>query len=146
MTDYADLKQKAEAATPGEWQHFTEHRWGRNVGFYVWTDKGPGFGSVTQCQPSNHYTDEIARRNADAAYIAAANPARILALIDTLEAQQARIAELEAALTRIRSRALGWIDSTDFEGPSRFSLMAYDIDVANEVLDDKGEQANASHA
>ena len=61
------------------------------------------------------------------------------ALLDTLAAQQERIAKLERALIRIRRRARNWIYATDLERPSRYSLMSYDIEVANEVLDDKAE-------
>jgi hypothetical protein len=73
-----ELRRLAEAATPGPWKH------------------GPLFGEVWRTRGNALYqrvawvkgarSRQAARVAADAAYIAAANPATILALLDELDA------------------------------------------------------------
>lgn len=86
MTDYDDLRAKAMAATPGPW------KWGwRNDDVTpgsVHTDE-PNCRAVAMCP---RYGKREFKR--DAAYIAAANPAVILALLD-------EIATLRSALRAI---------------------------------------------
>ncbi|MFN7610550.1 MAG: ead/Ea22-like family protein, partial [bacterium] len=71
MNDNSELRRLAEAATPGEWKST-----------YV---KGHAFDQVF-VENVDLICDVYGRTSADAAYIAAANPARILALLDEVEA------------------------------------------------------------
>ena len=83
MTTYAALRALAEKATPGPWKH------------------GPLFGEVWSRDANGAMDTRVAGAwllSDDGAYIAAADPATILALLDDLDAAQARIAELEASL------------------------------------------------
>jgi len=98
MTTYAALRALAEKATPGPWvesgrdvDHDRTVAEGRNPG------DGCGLGCEVEGPPEAWLRGQFAL-HADAAYIAAVDPATILALLDDLDAAQARIAELEASL------------------------------------------------
>ena len=90
MSDYSELKQKAEAATPGPWRGY------KNSGYVYGSDV-----IVAKC---GEFKDkELLRFNKerwgnDTAYIAAASPSAILAILAELEA-------LRAALTDIANLA-----------------------------------------
>ena len=47
---------------------------------------------------------------ADAAYIAAADPATVTALLDALDAETSRADRAEAAVQRVRAQVQGWVD------------------------------------
>lgn len=83
--DLADLRQKAEAATPGPWRECGAARGGCVCGF-VWDAEG-NFPLVTTDTDDEHYgfSSTGPRKIKDAAYIAAANPATILRLLDAIE-------------------------------------------------------------
>lgn len=93
----ADLKQKALAATPGPWCSDEEH----GVVWIVVPTTGRGWSTdadgnaieVPVVEPSQEKVADASPK--DAAYIAAANPENILALLQ-------RIGELEAELAAIR--------------------------------------------
>lgn len=72
-----DLRALAEAATPGPW-HNVAHRWPER-GVPVLTHDATDV-AVAMTRTS------IEQRNADAAYIAAASPDRILALLTVVDA------------------------------------------------------------
>ncbi|MEJ1472583.1 ead/Ea22-like family protein [Escherichia coli] len=79
--DYQALRLAAENATPGEWcaddYHGVIADAGLNANYYIASCSGPD-------------------NRANKRFIAAANPATVLALLDELEAAEKRIAELES--------------------------------------------------
>lgn len=87
MTDITELAQSlkaaAEKATPGSWRAFQYHD-GRC---------GIGGGHNAEIMVCEHISKE---RPHDAMFIALANPANILALVEALEKAQQRNAELES--------------------------------------------------
>jgi len=93
MTDLT-LRKAAEAATPGPWKtHLVDDT-------CVVADS---VDVATTCDSSNversdSYNNDFERMEADAAYIAAANPQAILALLDERDALTARVGKLEKAL------------------------------------------------
>lgn len=90
MTDITELAQSlkaaAEKATPGNWRAFKYHD-GRC---------GIGGGHHDEIMVCEHISK---RRPHDAEFIAMANPANILALVEALEKAQQRIEELESDLS-----------------------------------------------
>jgi hypothetical protein len=73
-----ELRRLAEAATPGLWHHATD------VGQVGSVDVGDRvLAQAQQLSPRDN-----AQRDANASFIAAANPSTILALLDELEAAQ----------------------------------------------------------
>ena len=95
MTDITELAQSlkaaAEKATQGNWRAFQYHD-GRC---------GIGGGHHDEIMVCEHISKE---RPHDAMFIALANPANILALVEALEKAQQRNAELEAQNEYIRKR------------------------------------------
>ena len=95
MTDITELAQSlkaaAEKATQGNWRAFQYHD-GRC---------GIGGGHNDEIMVCEHISKE---RPHDAMFIALANPANILALVEALEKAQQRNAELEAQNEYIRKR------------------------------------------
>ncbi|EMC1559726.1 ead/Ea22-like family protein [Klebsiella pneumoniae] len=87
MTDITELAQSlkaaAEKATQGNWRAFQYHD-GRC---------GIGGGHNDEIMVCEHISKE---RPHDAMFIAMANPANVLALVEALEKAQQRIAELES--------------------------------------------------
>ena len=82
--DKQALREAAEKATPGDWKYSTFD--------CAITDDTSSLAIVRM--DSGHLNDEQSALNG--AFIAAANPATVLALLDELEAAEKRIAELEA--------------------------------------------------
>lgn len=80
--NYQALREAAEKATKG--------RWAVEFDDEIYSTDG-----VNHEQIAMVFSENEAR---DAAFIAAANPATVLALLDELEAAEKRIAELEAKL------------------------------------------------
>ncbi|MBO0265244.1 ead/Ea22-like family protein [Escherichia coli] len=87
--DYQALRAKAENATPGEWcaddYHGVIADAGLNANYYIASCSGPD-------------------NRANKRFIAAANPATVLALLDELEAAEKRNAELQSENAYIRNR------------------------------------------
>ena len=81
------LREAAEKATPGEWKRMM-----RNSDELMTTFHGIAIGNVFVELTTGK------RDIFDAEFIAASNPATMLALLDELEAKDKRIAELEAKL------------------------------------------------
>lgn len=92
MNDYSELKRLAEAATQGPWSYDGSYVCPARVEegtTYVET-----WRAVADCaQPEN------------TKFIAAANPSAVLALLDQIEVQQARIIELAQAANAARDEA-----------------------------------------
>lgn len=95
--DVDELRRLAQAATPGPWkQHLVDDT-------CVTDDRR----DICTTFPEGGYDDDvdfntdIEGRERDAAFIAAANPAAIIAILDEKDALTARVAELEAALIKI---------------------------------------------
>lgn len=108
MTDLT-LRKAAEAATPGPWKtHLVDDT-------CVVADS---VDVATTCDSSNversdSYNNDFERMEADAAYIAAANPQAILALLDERDALTARVAELEKALNAVAGTAEEWCQAVE---------------------------------
>ena len=92
MTDITELAQSlkaaAEKATQGDWRAFQYHD-GRC---------GIGGGHNAEIMVCEHISKE---RPHDAMFIALANPANVLALVEALEKAQQRIAELEESNAQV---------------------------------------------
>ena len=92
MTDITELAQSlkaaAEKATQGNWRAFQYHD-GRC---------GIGGGHNAEIMVCEHISKE---RPHDAMFIALANPANVLALVEALEKPQQRIAELESRTVKL---------------------------------------------
>ena len=95
MTDITELTQSlkaaAEKATPGEWVYFPKNT---SIEYDVGSDESQG--SILYVD-SGDFTQAQTDRNGE--FIALANPANILALVDALEKAQQRIVELESRLS-----------------------------------------------
>ncbi|MEQ3425748.1 ead/Ea22-like family protein [Citrobacter braakii] len=83
--DKQALREAAEKATPGEWKRMM-----RNSDELMTTFHGVAIGNVFVELTTGK------RDIFDAEFIAAANPATVLALLDKLDSAESRIAELEA--------------------------------------------------
>ncbi|HID7509769.1 TPA: ead/Ea22-like family protein [Enterobacter hormaechei] len=87
--DKQALREAAEKATPGRWEYYPGNT---SIEYNV--------DSMDEDQGSIVYVDsgDFSQKQTDlnGAFIAAANPATVLALLDELEAAEKRIAELEA--------------------------------------------------
>jgi hypothetical protein len=94
--DLDELESKAKAATPGEWQHED----GRNVGLYI--DGRFEYSLVAYCGGPDR--ENMHEGPANAAYIASANPATILALVALIRRLQAENDDLMEQLV-IRSES-----------------------------------------
>ncbi len=96
MTDITELAQSlkaaAEKATPGEWVYFPKNT---SIEYDVGSDESQG--SILYVD-SGDFTQAQTDRNGE--FIALANPANILALVEALEKAQERIAELESKLAK----------------------------------------------
>ncbi|EPG9590200.1 ead/Ea22-like family protein [Klebsiella pneumoniae] len=88
------LKAAAEKATQGNWRAFQYHD-GRC---------GIGGGHNAEIMVCEHISKE---RPHDAMFIALANPANVLALVEALEKAQQRIAQLESRTVKMPHRNLG---------------------------------------
>ncbi|ENM2274282.1 ead/Ea22-like family protein [Escherichia coli] len=97
--DYQALREKAEKATCGEWSlEYGESRFDgddalihREVVGYL------PICRIEGAHPESGFDEDFQmEQQANAEFIAAANPATVLALLDELEAANKRIAELEA--------------------------------------------------
>ncbi|EGO7599377.1 ead/Ea22-like family protein [Escherichia coli] len=108
--DYQALRMAAENATPGEW--CTDDYYG------VIADAGlNGNYYIALCAGSD--------KRANKRFIAAANPAAVLALLDELEAAKKRIAELEAREILLPERS-SMLHRTDFHDDYQ-TVMAYKV-------------------
>jgi hypothetical protein len=82
--DAETMRALAMAATPGPWMHDpTGGICGRRFAACVWGEAGPGHGAIVDAAPFSLRSEQ---NLADAAYIAAANPAAVLSLLDERDA------------------------------------------------------------
>ncbi|HGA2222950.1 TPA: ead/Ea22-like family protein [Klebsiella variicola] len=133
MTDITELAQRmkaaAEKATHGQWL-VTEQdcRW--NI------DDESG-GAIAIAQQRNPIRDDYkqAERTANAEFIALANPANILALVEAVEKSQQRIAELESSTVKL---PVGWqFEECEIEGCENGAIFSVGTGSRNIHLCDK---------
>ncbi|HBS7389292.1 TPA: ead/Ea22-like family protein [Klebsiella pneumoniae] len=93
------LKAAAEKATPGEWVYFPKNT---SIEYDVGSDESQG--SILYVD-SGDFTQVQTDRNGE--FIALANPANILALVEALEKAQRRISRLESRSVKLPHRNLG---------------------------------------
>lgn len=111
--DMEELKRLAEAATKGPWAKFSEDR--------TWHD------STTVVDDSEGEACVYARSVTDARFIAAANPAAILALLEkvaVLEADNAALLHRLTVLTRRTLFAVEGMRDPDLESARKTALVA----------------------
>ncbi|HBV0138456.1 ead/Ea22-like family protein [Escherichia coli] len=131
--DYQALREKAEKATCGEWSlEYGESRFDgddalihREVAGYIPICRIEGAHSE-----SGFDEDFQMEQQANAEFIAAANPATVLALLGELETAKKRIAELEAREILLPERS-SMLHRTDFHDDYQ-TVMAYKV---SEVID-----------
>lgn len=104
------LKAAAEKATPGNWRAFKYHD-GRC---------GVGGGHHDEIMVCEHISK---RRPHDAEFIAIANPANILALVEVLEKAQRSIAELESRTVTVKLPA---DNAAESESPENDAVAWFD--------------------
>ncbi|EMQ5134242.1 ead/Ea22-like family protein [Escherichia coli] len=131
--DYQALRAKAEKATCGEWS--LEYGEGRFDGDDALIHREAA-GYIPICRiegahPESGFDEDFQmEQQANAEFIAAANPATVLALLDELEAAEKRIAELEAREILLPERS-SMLHRTDFHEDYQ-TVMAYKV---SEVID-----------
>ena len=115
--DIEELRKLAQAATPGIWFHIQRgiSRW---HGERIEVDLNPicDFAMLQDC-----CVHEYDRAYENAAYIQAVNPAAIIGLIDTIQAQAERIKELEWQLAEIE-KAEPVIWAISYDGVTPYTL------------------------
>ncbi|WP_225389972.1 ead/Ea22-like family protein [Escherichia coli] len=99
--DYQALREAAEKATCGEWSlEYGEERF--DAGDALIHREAAGYIPICRIEgahPESGFDEDFQmEQQANAEFIAAANPATVLALLGELEAAKKRIAELEAEL------------------------------------------------
>ena len=105
------LKALAEAATPGPWS--------------------ANFCNITSQNGQMKIYDEGGHSEADAAYIAAANPVAIIELLASATASEGRIAELAAQVAALRSAG------------AKLANIAFNLKQPSQSLDDRARQCMA---
>ncbi|HAY0232526.1 TPA: ead/Ea22-like family protein [Escherichia coli] len=131
--NYQALREKAEKATCGEWS--LEYGEGRFDGDDALIHREAA-GYIPICRieeahPESGFDEDFQmEQQANAEFIAAANPATVLELLDELEAAKKRIAELEAREILLPERS-SMLHRTDFHDDYQ-TVMAYKV---SEVID-----------
>ncbi|CEI19862.1 ead/Ea22-like family protein [Pseudomonas aeruginosa] len=95
MTDHAELRRLAKAATPGPWRVQTGCSW-RRIG----TDSGDGDVLRPCTHPHDGWPDIVAPAE-NLKYIASANPKALLALLDEIDGLKAENEALRGALQAV---------------------------------------------
>ncbi|EHU9724854.1 ead/Ea22-like family protein [Escherichia coli] len=114
--DYQALREKAEKATCGIWSlEYGEERF--DAGDALIHREVVGYLPICRIEgahPESGFDEDFQiEQQANAEFIAAANPATVLALLDELEAAKKRIAELEAREILLPERS-SMLHRTDF--------------------------------
>lgn len=131
--DYQALREAAEKATCGVWSlEYGESRFDgddalihREVAGYI------PICRIEGAHPESGFDEDFQmEQHANAEFIAAANPATVLELLDELEAAKKRIAELEAREILLPERS-SMLHRTDFHEDYQ-TVMAYKV---SEVID-----------
>ncbi|MCO0350679.1 ead/Ea22-like family protein [Escherichia coli] len=131
--DYQALRAKAEKATCGEWS--LEYGEGRFDGDDALIHREAA-GYIPICRiegahPESGFDEDFQmEQQANAEFIAAANPATVLALLGELETAKKRIAELEVREILLPERS-SMLHRTDFHDDYQ-TVMAYKV---SEVID-----------
>lgn len=126
--DYQALRAKAEKATCGEWS--LEYGEGRFDGDDALIHREVvGYLPICRIEgahPESGFDEDFQmEQQANAEFIAAANPATVLALLGELEAAKKRIAELEAREISLPERS-SMLHRTDFHDDYQ-TVMAYKV-------------------
>lgn len=103
MTD--DLRKLAEAATGGPWVPALEDHADPDSGLTLVRAAHATKGMAIATTFAQRRHGRLARNEANAAFIAAANPTAILALLDERDALRAKVERLEGALRDIEDHA-----------------------------------------
>ncbi|MBY7485535.1 ead/Ea22-like family protein [Escherichia marmotae] len=125
--DYQALREAAEKATKGSYivGHTSVNQHGNLTGVFVcqkW--KGEPGGVIAECHVNCLVKTDV-QAYANAEFIAEANPATVLALLDEREADKKRIAELEAREILLPERS-SMLHRTDFHDDYQ-TVMAYKV-------------------
>ena len=100
----AELRRLAEAATPGPWYLDGPWWYGDDDSAYcISTAEDAGRIAVTIAPPGYMLGGEREVRDANARFIAAANPAAVLALLDDADALRAELAHMREARDNARA-------------------------------------------
>ncbi|MFL7585917.1 ead/Ea22-like family protein [Escherichia coli] len=131
--DYQALRAKAEKATCGEWSlEYGESRFDGDDALIH--REAAGYLPICRIEgahPESGFDEDFQiEQQANAEFIAAANPATVLELLDELEAAKKRIAELEAREILLPERS-SMLHRTDFHDDYQ-TVMAYKV---SEVID-----------
>ncbi|MFG8819797.1 ead/Ea22-like family protein [Pseudomonas aeruginosa] len=94
MTDHAELRRVAEAATPGPWS--CNRHWAIVGGPILEFTNGAAQQQIAMACGQSWMRDDELRNNAE--FIAAANPQAILGLIDEVERLKAELSQCASAL------------------------------------------------
>ena len=126
--DYQALREKAEKATCGVWS--LEYGEGRfDAGDALIHREVVGYLPICRIEgahPESGFDEDFQmEQQANAEFIAAANPATVLALLGELEAAKKRIAELEAREILLPERS-SMLHRTDFHDDYQ-TVMAYKV-------------------
>ncbi|HBD5166964.1 TPA: ead/Ea22-like family protein [Escherichia coli] len=126
--NYQALREAAEKATCGEWS--LEYGEGRFDGDdAIIHREAAGYIPICRIEgahPESGFDEDFQmEQQANAEFIAAANPATVLALLDELEAAKKRIAELEAREILLPERS-SMLHRTDFNEDYQ-TVMAYKV-------------------
>ncbi len=117
--DYQELREKAEKATCGEWSlEYGEERF--DAGDALIHREVVGYLPICRIEgahPESGFDEDFQmEQQANAEFIAAANPATVLALLGELEAAEKRIAELELREVVLPQR-YSMLHRVDFDEP-----------------------------
>ncbi|EBY7413042.1 ead/Ea22-like family protein [Escherichia coli] len=131
--DYQALREKAEKATCGVWSlEYGEERF--DAGDALIHREVAGYIPICRIEgahPESGFDEDFQmEQQANAEFIAAANPATVLALLGELETAKKRIAELEAREILLPERS-SMLHRTDFHDDYQ-TVMAYKV---SEVID-----------
>ncbi|MDZ8395027.1 ead/Ea22-like family protein [Escherichia coli] len=145
--DYQALRAKAEKATCGEWSlEYGEERF--DAGDALIHREVVGYLPICRIEgahPEGGFDEDFQmEQQANAEFIAAANPATVLALLGELEAAKKRIAELEAELVSQTYKLNelsgnspvtpdGWISCSD-RMPSEEDVLVYCSDTKEQMV------------
>jgi len=116
MNDLNKLKELAGKATPGPWAMAID--WERAAVYSTSKDAYPE-GKRVVCSGNQNNKGRYNAESwsgsdwSDAAFIAAANPATVIGLIEQLEAAQRRIAEVEARLRGTEESLIAAVDHAE---------------------------------
>ncbi|MDD8528796.1 ead/Ea22-like family protein [Escherichia coli] len=117
--DYQALREKAEKATSGVWSlEYGEE--GFDAGDALIHREVVGYLPICRIEgahPESGFDEDFQmEQQANAEFIAAANPATVLALLDELEAKDKRIAELSASHSKLRDTMAGIHNTIRMDG------------------------------